>query len=113
MGCNDISKVNVNKEMIKYCSKAHGNYKAYLLKNRDKKNSTIEAKKEKIREQLQSEKKNKINCAKAYERHMKNADDLALKAQMEEKLSLLKESNESRKRSCDMKECIDVSVAKI
>ena len=75
--------------------------------------STIEAKKEKIREQLQSEKKNKINCAKAYERHMKNADDLALKAQMEEKLSLLKESNESRKRSCDMKECIEVSAAKI
>ena len=113
-GCNDISKVNVNKEMIKYCSKAHGNYKAYLLKNReDKKNSTIEAKKEKIREQLQSEKKNKINCAKAYERHMKNTDDLALKAQMEEKLSLLKESNESRKRSRDMKECIEVSAAKI
>ena len=40
---------------------------------------------------------------------MKNADDLALKAQMEEKLSLLKESNESRKRSRDMKECIEVS----
>ena len=44
---------------------------------------------------------------------MKNADDLALKAQMEEKLSLLKESNESRKRSRDMKECIEVSAAKI
>ena len=47
------------------------------------------------------------------ERHIKNADDLALKAQMEEKLSLLKESNESRKRSRDMKECIEVSAAKI
>ena len=113
-GCDDISKINVDKEMLKYCSRASSSYKAYLLKNKeDNKKSAVETKKVKIREELESEKNNKKKYVKLYERHLKNADDLALKAQVEEKLALLKESNESRKRSLEVKESLEASEAKI
>ena len=112
-GCDDISKINVDKEMLKYCSRANSSYKAYQLKNKeDNKKSAVETKKVKIREELESE-KNKKKYVKLYERHLKNADDLALKAQVEEKLALLKESNESRKRSLEVKESLEASEAKI
>merc|ERR1712121_505909 len=88
--------------------------KADLLKNKeDNKKSAVETKKVKIREELESEKYNKKKYVKLYERHLKNTDDLALKAQVEEKLALLKESNESRKRSLEVKESLEASEAKI
>lgn len=54
-----------------------------------------------------------LNWTKAYDRHIKNADELALKAEKEKEMALLTESNASRKRSSEIKEHIEESNAKI
>ena len=52
-GCDNISKVNISKEMLRVCSKARVTYESYLVEKRERvKESSIEAKKLKITEEL-------------------------------------------------------------
>lgn len=72
--CSDVSKVNVNKEMLRYCSRARGRYDSYLAERKEKlKKNVVETKKNEIREELESEKKLNKNWVNSYDRHVKNA----------------------------------------
>ena len=113
-GSDDVSKLKIDKEMLKYCSKASSAYKLYLSEKRqNEKGSVVEAKKMKIREDIESEKKTKSNLDKAFDRHVKNADELALRAENENKFSLIAESNISRKRSLEISKEIEECHTKI
>ena len=84
-GSKDVSKIKIDKEMLRYCSKASSAYRVYLSEKRqNEKGSIVEAKKSKIRSEIESEEK-KSNLNKIFDRHVKNADELALRAENEKK----------------------------
>ena len=88
--------------MLTYCSKAASAYRVYSSEKRQKeKESTVEAKKSEIRSEIESEEK-KSNLNKVFDRHIKNADELALRAENEKKIGLIAESNVSRKRTLEI-----------
>ena len=110
----EVSKLNINKEMIKYCRNARSVYKSYLVENNaNEKGGIVEAKKIKIREEIEAENKRKANLNQAYARYMKNADDLALRAENEKKIALIGESNVSRKRSLEINKELEECQKKI
>ena len=81
-GSKDVSKIKIDKEMLRYCSKASSAYKVYLSEKRqNEKGSIIEAKKSKIKSEIESEEKKSSNLNKVFDRHVKNADELALRAE--------------------------------
>lgn len=95
----DISKINVTKEMIKSCAGAKSKYNIYLAEQRsskEKKNADCE--RTKIKADICKEKKSVAQWEKVRERLSKEADDLATTAEKEKKMSMLSESNATRKR---------------
>lgn len=111
---DDVSKLIINKEMMKYCSRARAKYGYYLDDNRENlKKSQAAVTKQKIKEELEKERKNKANWANSYDRYMKRADELAVKAETDKKMSLISESNASRKRAREILEQLEVVSAKI
>ena len=111
---NDVSKIIINKEMLRYCSKASSAYRVYLLEKCQKeKESTVEAKKSEIRSEIESEEKKKSSLNKVFDRLIKNADELALRAENEKKIGLIAESNVSRKRSIEISNEIEECQRKI
>ena len=113
-GSKDVSKIKIDKEMLRYCSKASSAYKVYLSEKRqNEKGSIIEAKKSKIKSEIESEEKKSSNLNKVFDRHVKNADELALRAENEKKFGLIAESNLSRKRSIEISKEIEECHKKI
>lgn len=110
----DVSKITITKEMLKCCNGARMKYEMYLneIKMSAKVNN-IENEKEKLKEEINSEKKMQVKWNNICERLRKEADDLATKAEKEKKMSLLIDSNETRKRSLEYKEYVEASLAKV
>ena len=107
-GSKDVSKIKIDKEMLRYCSKASSAYRVQLSEKRqNEKGSIIEAKKSKIKSEIESEEKKSSNLNKVFDRHVKNADELALRAENEKKFGLIAESNLSRKRSIEISKEIE------
>ena len=69
--------------------------------------------KEKLKEELQAEKKQLPRLESTAERLRKEADSLALRAEKEKKLTLLTESNLTRKRVLEYEEKISQAKSKI
>lgn len=110
----DFSKVIVNKEMLQYCNRARMNYEIYLTEQRKMKienKATTERKM--ILLEITEEKKNQVKWEKAHERLSKEADELALQAEKEKKMSLLVDSNSSRKRASEFTEYLQNSRNKV
>ena len=70
-------------------------------------------KKEQLKLALKEEKQLLQQYSASHDRLLKKADDLALKAERESKISYISESNVSRKRALEVKELADKSSAKI
>ena len=98
----------------KSCSRARARYHNYLdaKKSRLKKNE-MQEKKAKTQEELKRDNKSRAVWTMSYDRHIKNANDLALKAEAEKKFSLIAESNASRVRAREIVGLLEESAPKL
>ena len=66
---DDVSKLIISKEMMKYCSRARAKYGYYLDDNRENlKKSHAAVTKQKFKEELEKERKNEASWANSYGR---------------------------------------------
>lgn len=112
--CVEICKLNINQEMMRFCSRAKSTYTSYLAEKKETLRKTAtETKKDNIKKELEVEKKLKIKWMNSCERYRKKADELALRAEKEKKMSLVAESNASRKRALEFQEHSEEANTKI
>jgi len=77
---DDVSKLIINKEMMKYCSRARAKYGYYLDDNRENlKKSQAAVTKQNIKGELEKERNTK-QIGPIHDRYMKRADEFAVKA---------------------------------
>ena len=109
-----VFKININRDMIKSCRLSNSRYKNYLAEV--KLTISKEQKKDKkalMRIELQKEQEIKERVEKKIERMICEVDGLVARAENENKMKLVIESNGIRKRAIDLREEVDNSRNKI
>lgn len=110
----DVSKIPVTKEMLQFCRSARSKYGDYLNeKNATSKKRTLEENVNAVKHKIAQERKLKMNWEATHRRLTSEANDLALKAEKEKKISIITQSNVCRKRALEMEDYITTSASKI
>lgn len=110
----NLSKINIDKDMLNCCRSSRMKYEIFLKEERRLKiESTVQKEKKDIASKIDDEKELQLKWNRITERLYKEADLLAVRAEKENKMSLLVDSNETRKRICEYDDRIKQSKAKI
>ena len=110
----DASSCIITNEMLRYHRAARMKYDHYLAEERmqaAKSEKQLEA--EKLKEEMCAEKKMHPKWEAAAQRLRQEADSLAERAEKERKLTLLTDSNETRKRARQYEQLLEESRTKI
>ena len=115
LGPNDgLENFQIENALLAFVRNSRGKYEQYLKENKiNSKETAIANSKKKLKDEISSELKYIENLEKSVMRLEKEANSLSEEAEREKKMSLLKDSNKSRKRSFELKEDINESKSKI
>ena len=101
----DLSKIDVTISMMNSCKAAGMKYDMYMKQQREEMQKTnIEKEKQLIIEEIWAERHRQEKWKTLYEKLCKESDKLACRPERESKMSLLIESNSTRKRSAEYME---------
>ena len=115
LGPNDgLENFQIENALLAFVRNSRGKYEQYQKENKiNSKETAIANSKKKLKDEISSELKYIENLEKSVMRLEKEANSLSEEAEREKKMSLLKDSNKSRKRSFELKEDINESKSKI
>lgn len=110
----NVWDVKLTKSMLASCKAARMRYSLYQEEQAKQKNTTEQlGKKHKLLEKIEASKSKKTRLESTLKRLIQEADDLAVKAQVEGDLSLLASSNSSRAKAKKTSEEIDTEDSNI
>merc|ERR1711874_248705 len=97
--------MGIENTLLAFVRNSRGKYDQYQKENKmNSKETAIANSKMKLKDEISSELKCIENLEKTLMRLEKEANSLSEEAEREKKMSLLKDSNKSRKRSFELKE---------
>merc|ERR1711874_908293 len=104
-GSNDgLEKFQIENALLAFVRNSRGKYDQYQKENKiNSKETVIANSKIKLKDEISSELKYIENLEKSLMRLEKEANSLSEEAEREKKMSLLKDTNKSRKRSFELK----------
>ena len=114
---NAVQNIVIDKEMLRHCHTARIRYHNFLDENREVdhgiKTPVENVQMARKKDELEKEKKKVISFEKEVQALNKEADELALKAELKQKMCMLSESNTKRKRADSMASDLAAMRAKV